>query len=263
MVDIEPVAPIVASTEQPVAIIASNLDRHAELVRVLTGQLNRDALVIDLASSPPGWSGEHLEGQGIATVIAIGEPALAAAVRAPNTDVIVAQVFDPPETYRHVKALPPFEMQLDYWVATNTQLQRIGVIGGAKVHRHMDALAAAARDRDLEVVSREVSSDKQMLLAFRAMVPYIDGFVFLPDESVLSPEIIRKVIAHGARNDTQILVYSPIMYQLGASLFICAVQADVAARIVELIEAPDVTSRPLSEMQVIDGRGEGFANVVR
>ena len=94
VVDIEPVAPILASTERPVAIIASNLDRQAELVRVLTGQLNRDALVIDLASSPPGWTGEHLEGQGITTVVAIGQLALAAAVRVPNGEVIVAQVFD-------------------------------------------------------------------------------------------------------------------------------------------------------------------------
>jgi hypothetical protein len=118
------------------------------------------------------------------------------------------------------------------------QLKRIGVIGSGATRDRIDALSKACAERGLTLEHRQVGSDKEMLLAFRGMVPHIDGFVFLPDGEVLSPKVIEQVIKHGHRNDVQMLVYSPVMYQLGASLMVQPDPAMVAARLIDLLADP-------------------------
>ena len=115
----------------------------------------------------------------------------------------------------------------------------------------IDSLESAALDKNIKVIRREVTSDKETLQVFRAMVPYIDGFVLLPDESVLSPNVIRRIITHGSRNNLQILVYSPFMFDLGSYLYISAEPNDIAEQIVVLLEEHDIRSRPLTTMRVL------------
>ena len=91
----------------------------------------------------------------------------------------------------------------------------------------------------IQLEQRTVSSDTEMLLAFRAMVPHIDGFVFLPDETILSPKVIQQVLNHGRRNGVQILVYSPVMFNLGASLYLQPDPVRVADALVTLVNDPD------------------------
>ncbi len=156
-----------------------------------------------------------------------------------------AGVLDPGRTTQGVDALPPFATQLDYWLSQAPDLNRLGVIGGSGVSARMAALADAAAERNLTLEQRTVSSDTEMLLAFRAMVPHIDGFVFLPDETVLSPRVIQQVMSHGRRNGVQILVYSPVMFSLGASLFLQPDPVRVADALVTMLHdrhaQPEVT----------------------
>ena len=183
-------------------------------------------------------------------VVAIGLPALELASQLKDTDVIYAQVFNPPTGHRGVEPIPPFDRQLAYWQQISAKMQRIGVLGSTRMRNVIDSLESAAAAKNIKVIRREVSSDKETLQVFRAMVPYIDGFVFLPDESVLSPDVIRRIIVHGSRNNLQILVYSPLMFDLGAYLYISAEQKDVAEQIIALLEDHDTHSRALTTMRV-------------
>ena len=106
---------------------------------------------------------------------------------------------------------------------------------------------------------REVKSDKEALLAFRSMVPYLDGFVFLPDETILSPDVIRRVLAHGARNDLQILVYSPVMFSMGAFLYVGSEPVDVATQIMLLLNSED-SSQSLTKMRTQVNPGQTFTD---
>ena len=185
-----------------------------------------------------------------ASVVAIGRPALEIANRLTGADVIYAQVFNPPAGNRGVAPIPPFDMQLSYWQEIASPMESIGVLGSADMRDVIDALQNAAAQKRVQIIRREVASDKEALQAFRGMVPYIDGFVFLPDEAVLNPNIIRRIIVHGSRNDIQILAYSPFMFDLGAHLYISAEQNDVADQIIALLEEQDTHMRALTTMRV-------------
>lgn len=234
----------------PVAIVVSgNLDDYRELTNALAARMVRTYALFELDQPQSASRIERsIWGLQAATVVAIGEPALELASRLTDTDIVYAQVFNPPEQHRGVNPIPPFDMQLSHWKNVSPNMRRIGVVGSAQMQGVIDELEAATAKSGLELARREVKSDKEALQAFRAMVPQIDGFIFLPDDDVLSPRVIEKVMAHGARNDRQILVYSPIMFQLGASLYISAQQADIAEQIVALLDDPGIHTLPLTKM---------------
>jgi hypothetical protein len=137
-----------------------------------------------------------------------------------------------------VDALPPFDVQLARWLELSPGIGRLGVIGGHTMTERMDGLATACADLGIELDRRMVGSDRESLLAFRAMVPRIDGFVFLPDAEVLSPAVIEKMLGHGRRNGVEMLVYSPLMFELGGSLLVRTDTVAVAEALIRLLKDP-------------------------
>ena len=122
------------------------------------------------------------------------------------------------------------------------------MIGGRDSRERVEEIARACETAGVQLDHREVASDREMLLAFRSILPHIDGFVLLPDPEILSPEVIRRTIGHGVVNDLPILVYSPLMYELGASLLVEAEPVDVALQIIALLDSKE-TSRALTKLQ--------------
>ena len=234
---------------QPVAVVVSrDLASYGDLTDELATRLDRPYQLFTLKGQTPAAIQRSVTALRPSSVVAVGRPALEVTSSIADIDLIHAQVFNPPPNHRGVDAMPPFEMQLRYWNQMAPHVQRIGVLGSVDMRGVIADLQGAAESLDMQLVRHEVTSDKEALVAFRRMVPQIDGFVFLPDPSVLSPDVIRRIISHGSRNGRQIVVYSPAMYQLGASLYVGAKDRDVAAQIVRLIENPDLQTSPLTEM---------------
>lgn len=196
---------------------------------------------------------DDLQRQQPDSVIALGASALKLAARLKGADVVYAGVLNPDGVHRGVQALPPFAMQLDHWRSIAPGLHRIGVIGSRVSRQRIEEIASACEAAGVQLDHREVSSDREMLLAFRSMLPHIDGFVLLPDPEILSPEVIRRTINHGVVNDLQILVYSPFMYELGASLFVETEPVDVALQVIALLESKD-SGRTPTKLQVRSNR---------
>ena len=213
---------------------------HLELLRVFSARLGQPYEVFDLARRPAPSVRRLLAEMVPLRVVAIGPAALSAASAIPGVEIVYAAVLDPGDETHGIDALPPFDAQLDHWLAVAPRIARIGVVGGEKMHHRMVALETACVDRGLTLERREVASDTETLLAFRSMVPRIDGFVFLPDEAVLSPDVIRQVMTHGRRNGIQILVYSPVMFDLGATMLLQPDPVAVAVALAELVEDPDL-----------------------
>ena len=216
--------------------------RQLEMLQVFSARLGRPYQIYNIAHRDPAEVVRTLKAQAPLEVIALGPAAYELTRTVAGLDVFYAGVLNPGRTTQGVDALPPFSLQLDYWRDQSLGLQRLGVIGGAGMSDRMTALAKAAAARGMSLEQRTVSSDTEMLLAFRALVPHIDGFVFLPDQTVLSPRVIQQVMNHGSRNDVQILVYSPVMYNLGASLYLQPDPVMVADALVQMVRNPE--SRP-------------------
>lgn len=243
--------PLPPAPSKPVAVIVGGkLSTFHGLTDALAARMVQPYEIFAIADGSTQSLLNKIRALDPPNVVAIGLPALELASQLKDTDVIYAQVFNPPAGHRGVEPIPPFDMQLAYWQQISAKMQRIGVLGSTRMRNVIDSLESAAAAKNIKVIRREVSSDKETLQVFRAMVPYIDGFVFLPDESVLSPDVIRRIMVHGSRNNLQILVYSPLMFDLGAYLYISAEQTDVAEQIVALLEDHDTHSRALTTMRV-------------
>jgi ABC transporter substrate binding protein len=247
-----PVVPPVVPPKPPVAIVvSSDLPTFRQVEDALVARLDRPYRVYRLDTNSMSDIREALKRQPVKTAIAIGRAALDVLEGVPKLDVIYAQIFvAPSDRFRGVAAVPPFDMQLEYWKSLSPGLKRIGVIGSANMRSIVDSLQTSAEAHGIKLVRREVTSDKEALVEFRRMTPDIDGFVFLPDDSVLSPDVIRRAMQHGARNDKQILTYSPAIFRLGAYLYIASEQADVATQIIAMLDDPNDHNRPLTEMRV-------------
>lgn len=234
-----PTRPIPAGA--PLAIVLNDPGlRQLEMLRVFSARLGRPYEIYNIAHRDPARVVQSLKALAPIEVIALGPAAFDLTRTVAGLDVFYAGVLDPGLTTQGVDALPPFPVQLDYWREQNVSLKRLGVIGGVGMTDRLAALAKAAAERNITVEQRTVSSGTEVMLAFRALVPHIDGFVFLPDETVLSPRVIQQVMKHGRRNHVQILVYSPVMFNLGASLFLQPDPVGVADALVQMVQNPEL-----------------------
>lgn len=210
--------------------------RELEMLQVFSARLKRPYRIFNLAHRTPESVTAYLTREAPLDVIALGPSALAVAGGIPGLRVVHAAVFAPAADTVGVDALPPFDVQLEYWRQLNPGLRRLGVIGSERVASRMADLAAVCGETGITLEQRTVGSDQEMLMAFRSLVPRIDGFVLLPDESVLSPGVIQQIIAHGRRNNVQMLVYSPVMFNLGATLYIQPDPVSVAQSVIALLK---------------------------
>ena len=203
---------------------------------------NTDQTIQDLIAKQPS------------EVIAIGAPAVMS-LESTDLRVIQAQSFQQNSLVRSVDAMPEPKAQLQAWVKRAPQIQRIGIIAGAAFAPAMQALAVAGHTLDLEMSTRLVSSDKEALFEFRRLVPDLDGFIFLPDDSVLSPTVIQEIIGHGRTNNIVFLTYNQLMQKLGAQFLVTQDAEDVAKGLVQLVKAKDRPNQALSRFYLHDLHG--------
>jgi len=232
-----------------VVLVDDARSRDLEVLQVLSARLGRPYRILNLAHRSAESVSVSLAREAPLDVIALGPSALAAATGIRGVRVVHAAVFDDAPASPGVDALPSFDVQLDYWSRSNPELKRLGVVGSVRMASRMAGLAAACEQRGITLEQRTVGSDQEMLLAFRSLVPRIDGFVFLPDESVLSPGVIEQIIAHSRRNNVQTLVYSPVMFNLGATLLVQPDPVSVAESLIRLLESGGTTA-VVREMRV-------------
>ena len=83
--------------------------------------------------------------------------------------------------------------------------------------------------------AEQVLSDKEALFVFENLAPQIDGFVFLPDADILSPESIRGIMRLAEQHNVSILAYNPLIINLGADVGIDNIDDAIARQAVQLV----------------------------
>lgn len=238
-----PPPPRQAPAKPAVAIVvSSNAPAYLSVARALSERLEREHLRYSLDSAPAPVLRELIDREGFHEVIAIGRAAAEAMQPFGPERVIYCQVFYDDALrdagFRGVAAQPPFALQLDRWTRLEPGLHRVGVIAGPDSATLIANLAGATSAYGIELFHEEVTNDKQALFVFQRMVPEIDGYLFLPDTSVLSPGVIRKMMRYGNKHKISILVYSPVMFELGRAVLIRPEPDDVARQIATLLDHP-------------------------
>ena len=171
------------------------------------------------------------------SVVAIGMVAASASRRLQGKRVIFCQVFNPEQAglitpwMRGVSALPPAAKALREWKQLDPKLTRVGVITGDGLNELMSEAHAAARENGIQLTVATVRSDKEMLYALKRMSAEIEGFWLIPDNRVLSSEVLRDLMSYSVKQGKQVMVFSPELLQHGGVISVESDAQDIATQV--------------------------------
>lgn len=185
---------------------------------------------------------KKIQSSDISRVVAIGLPAARMARGLSGKQVVFCQVFHHEDTnlatawMKGVAATPPVREQFRVWKQLSPRLRRVGVVTGRNLRGLMEEARTAARENGLELVHVEVRSDKETLYAYKQLFPEIQGLWLVPDNRVLSRNVIRDVMAHSVREGKQVGVFNHQLLDLGGLVSAESVHADIAEQVLELLK---------------------------
>jgi len=188
-------------------------------------------------------------------VVAIGLPAARLAQGLSGKKVIFCQVFNYEDAelvtpwMKGVSATAPIREQFRAWKALYPKLTRVGVITGTNLQGLMEEARAAAKENQIMLDHVEVRSDKETLYAYKQLSPKIQGLWLVPDNRVLSQDVIRDIMAHSVKEGKQVAVFGRELLGLGGLISAETSYADIAeqvlARVRRAQEASGVPGAPV------------------
>jgi len=252
IVDTTPLDPITVKplSRQPwdfelpsVAIVMSNNQPAYADVAVELAERLENYQVYDLGddSRPPISVLRGINDSDSSVVVAIGLQAAQSSVAMADKPVVFSQVFNHHDhkllndNSRGIAAIPPLDAQIAAWKKIDPTMVRIGVIIGEGHEDLIDDARRAAEKHEVELRVQVTRSDQETLYFFRRMVRDIDGFWLFPDNRILSGRVLQEMLADANRQQVPVTVPSDSMLQMGATLSISTVAADIARTIVKVI----------------------------
>jgi ABC-type uncharacterized transport system substrate-binding protein len=130
-----------------------------------------------------------------------------------------------------VQLLPPFSLQLEAWTNLSPQLQHLGIVTGPDQDLLVGEIRQVVERAGLTLTVATVQSDQEALLAFKDMTQSIDGLWLLPDNRILSPTVVREIMAYSAKHRKQVVVFGDSFLKLGALMSVTSDERDVAERV--------------------------------
>jgi len=258
--EIPPPPPPVA----PLAIIVSaNVPAYRDVENALTRRLDAPFRVFNLDKSTGDKILEEMRLSNIESFVAIGVQALSLASEyKEDAEIVYSQIFKPVQNpYRGVAAIPPMAPQLKYWRSLNPDLQHIGVVSSAGFSPLVDELVEAGKPLGIQIVKREVASDKAALHEFRRLIPVVEGFIILPDASILSPGVLRRMVQHANANSVELLSYNLPIFNLGAYMHVTSAYEDIAERIMDLLDDKSLGNQNLKIVRIKVQGAERYVDI--
>jgi len=158
-------------------------------------------------------------------VFAVGIWALQAIIaRPPSVPVVYAMVLNPPSVLgadsKNVTGASmnvPVEQSIRLFKQLGPQVKRIGVIFNRTRTGYLVRQAqAVAREEGLDLVTREVSSPKEVVAALESLQDGIDALWIVPDETTLSQAVVQQMLLFSYRKRIPLLGLSDRHAQMGA-----------------------------------------------
>ena len=205
-----------------------------------------------------------IESPELPVVVAIGLHATRAAQNLAGKKVVFCQVFNYESgnlvtpSMKGVAATPSVRELFRAWKTLSPKLRRVGVIAGVNLGGLVDEARAAAAENRIDLVHVEVRSDRETLYAFKRLAPKIQGLWLVPDNRVLSLEVIRDMMAYGMREGKQMAVFSHQLLGLGGLVSAESSYGDIAeqvlARVKQAQEYAGVPGEPVVPLSKADIR---------
>ena len=167
---------------------------------------------------------QKIRASDAALVLAVGlKAALVAKLEIIDTPVIFCMVLDPA---KHDLKAPnmtgillevPIERQLSTLRSVLPSARRIGVLyDPEKTAPFVEEARRRAKGLGLDLVTRPVSSEKEVPAALRALLPQIDTLWLIPDSTVLTEDSLRFLLNTTLEASIPVLGFSPDLVKSGA-----------------------------------------------
>lgn len=170
-------------------------------------------------------------------VVTVGNRAAKLAVRIKDKPVYISQAYDPGlirkmgERFRGVSIIP--DSRSVFWVlrSLDRSARRIGIITGPGMDQTIAVIKKAAMAEGLEIVHRQVRTDRGFLYEAETISNNIDVYWLFPDDRILSSVAIKTFMMNAVKQGKQVIAFTPALLKLGALI---SVEPDESA-IAELI----------------------------
>jgi ABC-type uncharacterized transport system substrate-binding protein len=218
-------------------LVSDDIPEHMGIAEEIQRQDGAHATVHNLDGEPKNAERLLAELSGKSDrLVAIG--LLAATVgRQADLPMVFCQVYNYQDhdllsaTSKGVYLLPPFSLQLEAWMSLSPELQHLGVVTGPAQESLVTEIRQVVERAGLTLTVATVQSDQEALLAFKDMTQSIDGLWLLPDNRILSPAVVREIMAYTAKHRKQVVVFGDSFLSLGAVLSVTSDERDVAERV--------------------------------
>lgn len=194
---------------------------------------------------------KKIESSDEPVVVAIGLPAARLARGLSGKKVIFCQVFNYEDAelvtpwMKGVSATAPVREQFRVWKTLYPKLTSVGVITGKNLQGLMKEAQAAAKENQIRLDRVEVRSDKEMIYAYKQLSPKIQGLWLVPDNRVLSHDVIRDIMAHSVKEGKQVAVFGRELLGLGGLISAETSYADIAEQVLARVrQAQEVSGVP-------------------
>lgn len=180
--------------------------------------------------------------------VSIGLNASIAAKTLTDSPVVFCQVFNYQDyelvSARHkgVSMIPSMPKTFSTWRALSPDITDVGVISGPDFEDVMQTAKTAARNYGITLHHVTVNSDKEYLYAYKQLADKVQGYWLLPDNRVLSGNVLHDVMIFSVRNSKQVAVFGDDarfrdeMLNLGGLFSTGSDYRDIAQQVLDRLE---------------------------
>ncbi|HEX4997561.1 MAG TPA: hypothetical protein VFY29_05020 [Terriglobia bacterium] len=254
--------PPVVNLPQPpkseIAILFNGKEGYAtvatELKKILAGK-PYNVVFLNIDTEDPQRMVRSLSGKAGLVTVAVGLPAARFARDRLRGPMVFAQVFNYRElliegrTVRGVKAIPPLALQVRDWKKLDPKLRRVGLIVSERHEELIREAEEAGQSASVTIRHEVSSSDRETLYLFKRLAPQIDGLWLLPDDQILSPTVLRELMAYAEGHGVRVCAFSDALLPMGALISASPPPAEIARTILRVLEGmAEGSSTPLPSM---------------
>jgi hypothetical protein len=180
-------------------------------------------------------------------IVSIGLNASIAAKTLISRQVIFCQVYNYQDhtllssKHKGVSILPSLSKSFATWRTLSPRTTDIGLINGPGMEDVMQAAKAAAQTYGFKLHYETVNTDKEYQYAYKKISPKVQGYWLLPDNRVLSENILRDIMNFSVRNNKQVVVFNDELLKLGGLFSIGSEYRDIAQQVFERLEQAQTT----------------------
>lgn len=227
-----------------VILVSEDIPAYSEVAKALAKLLGKRASIQMLSSSLMDnmKAIANLKNDDNVQIVSIGLNAAIAAKTLTENQVIFCQVFNFQDygllspNHKGVSMMTSFSKTFSTWRSLSINAIDIGVISGPGFDDVMQTAKAAAISQGFRLHHETVNSDKEFQYAFKQISAKVQGFWMIPDNRVLSENILRDLMTYSVRNGKQVAVFSDELLKLGGLFSIQSNYRDIAQQVYDRLE---------------------------